>query len=131
MGDLSKHITVELRGETGALKKMINTMVDQLNVLMAEFTRIAREIGTEGKFGGQLEQAAAYIAAQDKSFADYLTDFRKREIELLEEATPETGGIAMPMRRSIRRFVPPGTSISQPLRRKVLLLRICFDSVPF
>jgi HAMP domain-containing protein len=54
-GDLSKKITVEVRGEIQDLKLTINTMVDQLNSFAAEVTRVAREVGTEGKLGGQAE----------------------------------------------------------------------------
>ena len=52
-GDLSKKITVEVRGEILELKDTINTMVDQLNSFASEVTRVAREVGTEGKLGGQ------------------------------------------------------------------------------
>src|SRR5262249_46578272 len=52
-GDLSKKITVDVRGEILELKNTINTMVDQLNSFGSEVTRVAREVGTEGKLGGQ------------------------------------------------------------------------------
>ncbi|MDP8968163.1 MAG: HAMP domain-containing protein, partial [Actinomycetota bacterium] len=52
-GDLSKKITVDAQGEIAELKDTINTMVDQLNSFAAEVTRVAREVGTEGKLGGQ------------------------------------------------------------------------------
>ncbi|MBA3527568.1 MAG: HAMP domain-containing protein, partial [Sphingomonas sp.] len=52
-GDLSKKITVEVKGEILELKNTINTMVDQLNSFASEVTRVAREVGTEGKLGGQ------------------------------------------------------------------------------
>src|SRR5204862_1890649 len=54
-GDLSKKITVDVRGEILDLKNTINTMVDQLNAFASEVTRVAREVGTEGKLGGQAE----------------------------------------------------------------------------
>jgi HAMP domain-containing protein/signal transduction histidine kinase/DNA-binding response OmpR family regulator len=54
-GDLSKKITVNVRGEILELKNTINTMVDQLSSFAAEVTRVAREVGTEGKLGGQAE----------------------------------------------------------------------------
>src|SRR5206468_983367 len=54
-GDLSKKITVDVRGEILQLKETINTMVDQLNGFAGEVTRVAREVGTEGKLGGQAE----------------------------------------------------------------------------
>src|SRR4029078_3556261 len=52
-GDLSKKITVDVRGEILQLKQAMNTMVDQLRSFGAEVTRVAREVGTEGKLGGQ------------------------------------------------------------------------------
>src|SRR5690606_32350984 len=52
-GDLSRKITVDVKGELLELKDAINTMVDQLNGFAAEVTRVAREVGTEGKLGGQ------------------------------------------------------------------------------
>jgi HAMP domain-containing protein len=56
LGDLSKKkITVDVRGEILELKNTINTMVDQLNGFASEVTRVAREVGTEGKLGGQAE----------------------------------------------------------------------------
>src|SRR5450432_47543 len=52
-GDLSRKITVDVRGEILELKNTMNTMVDQLNAFAGEVTRVAREVGTEGKLGGQ------------------------------------------------------------------------------
>jgi HAMP domain-containing protein/CheY-like chemotaxis protein/signal transduction histidine kinase len=52
-GDLSRKITVDVKGEILELKNTINTMVDQLNAFAGEVTRVAREVGTEGKLGGQ------------------------------------------------------------------------------
>src|SRR5256885_145795 len=54
-GDLSKKITVDVRGEILELKNTINTMVDQLNAFGNEVTRVAREVGTEGRLGGQAD----------------------------------------------------------------------------
>jgi HAMP domain-containing protein/CheY-like chemotaxis protein/signal transduction histidine kinase len=54
-GDLSRKITVDVKGEILELKNTINTMVDQLNAFAAEVTRVAREVGTEGKLGGQAQ----------------------------------------------------------------------------
>src|SRR6185295_11724491 len=54
-GDLSKKITVDVKGEILELKNTINTMVDQLNSFASEVTRVAKEVGTEGKLGGQAE----------------------------------------------------------------------------
>src|SRR6478736_1262562 len=52
-GDLGKKITVDARGEVLELKETINTMVDQLRSFAAEVTRVAREVGTQGRLGGQ------------------------------------------------------------------------------
>ena len=54
-GDLSRKITVDVKGEVLELKDTINTMVDQLNAFASEVTRVAREVGTEGKLGGQAQ----------------------------------------------------------------------------
>jgi HAMP domain-containing protein/CheY-like chemotaxis protein/signal transduction histidine kinase len=67
-GDLSKKITVDVRGEILELKNTINTMVDQLNSFASEVTRVAREVGTEGKLGGQ-----AYVQGVAGTWKD-LTD---------------------------------------------------------
>src|SRR5262249_10537026 len=54
-GDLSKTIAVAVKGEILELKNTVNTMVDQLSSFAAEVTRVAREVGTEGKLGGQAQ----------------------------------------------------------------------------
>src|SRR5690606_4447726 len=54
-GDLSRKITVDVQGEILQLKETINTMVDQLSAFASEVTRVAREVGTEGKLGGQAQ----------------------------------------------------------------------------
>src|SRR5207244_5766406 len=54
-GDLTQQITVDVKGEVLELKNAINTMVDQLSSFSDEVTRVAREVGTEGKLGGQAE----------------------------------------------------------------------------
>src|SRR5439155_1016240 len=74
-GDLSKKITVDVRGEILQLKEAMNTMVDQLNAFAAEVTRVAREVGTEGKLGGQAvvpEVAGTWknLTAQVRNIAD-------------------------------------------------------------
>src|SRR4051794_41931879 len=53
MGDLTQKINVDVRGEILQIKDVINTMVDQLSSFASEVTRVAREVGTEGKLGGQ------------------------------------------------------------------------------
>ncbi len=67
-GDLSRKITVDVKGEILELKETINTMVDQLNGFASEVTRVAREVGTEGKLGGQA--AVAGIAGTWKDLTD-------------------------------------------------------------
>src|SRR4051794_10446778 len=54
-GDLSKKITVDVKGEGRELKRTINTMVDQLNAFASEVSRVAKEVGTDGKLGGQAQ----------------------------------------------------------------------------
>ncbi|HEV3082657.1 MAG TPA: HAMP domain-containing protein, partial [Gemmataceae bacterium] len=88
-GDLSKKITVRVKGEILRLKKTINTMVDQLNSFASEVTRVAREVGTEGKLGGQahvkgvagiwkdltdnVNSMAANLTSQVRNIADVTT----------------------------------------------------------
>jgi HAMP domain-containing protein/signal transduction histidine kinase/CheY-like chemotaxis protein len=67
-GDLSKKITVDVKGEILELKNTINTMVDQLNSFASEVTRVAKEVGTEGKLGGQAEVPA--VAGVWKNLTD-------------------------------------------------------------
>jgi HAMP domain-containing protein/signal transduction histidine kinase/CheY-like chemotaxis protein len=78
-GDLSKKITVEAKGEVAALAETINTMVDQLRSFAAEVTRVAREVGTEGKLGGQAQVEGVSgtwrsLTESVNSMADNLTD---------------------------------------------------------
>ena len=67
-GDLSRKITVDVKGEILELKNTINTMVDQLNAFASEVTRVAREVGTEGKLGGQA--AVTGVAGTWKDLTD-------------------------------------------------------------
>src|SRR5262249_44657226 len=67
-GDLSRKITVDVKGEILELKNTINTMVDQLNAFASEVTRVAREVGTQGKLGGYPTRPSA-----DRTWKD-LTD---------------------------------------------------------
>src|SRR6266511_2089120 len=78
-GDLSRKITVEVRGELLELKNTINTMVDQLSSFADEVTRVAREVGTEGKLGGQAEVEGLFCnetatTENVNQLADNLTD---------------------------------------------------------
>src|SRR5436190_22536145 len=67
-GDLTKKITVDVRGEFLELKDTINTMVDQLRSFASEVTRVAREVGTEGKLGGQAKVEG--VSGDRKSVAE-------------------------------------------------------------
>jgi HAMP domain-containing protein/signal transduction histidine kinase/DNA-binding response OmpR family regulator len=84
-GDLSKKITVDVRGEILELKNTINTMVDQLNAFASEVTRVAREVGTEGKLGGQ---------AQVQGIAGTWKDLTDNVNFMAENLTNQVRGIA-------------------------------------
>ena len=78
-GDLSQKITVDAQGEILELKSTINTMVDELSSFAAEVTRVAREVGTEGKLGGQATVEGVSGTWRDltenvNQLADNLTD---------------------------------------------------------
>ena len=93
-GDLSKKITVDVRGEILELKSTINTMVDQLNAFAGEVSRVAREVGTDGKLGGQAQvvgvggvwkdltdnvnSMAANLTGQVRNIAEVTTAVAKR-----------------------------------------------------
>src|SRR5207244_4408266 len=74
-GDLSRKITVDVRGATVQLKSIINTMVDQLNASAAEVPRVAREVGTEGKLGGQAQVPG--VAGTWKDLTDNVNSMAK------------------------------------------------------
>ncbi|HEX9291690.1 MAG TPA: response regulator, partial [Anaeromyxobacteraceae bacterium] len=84
-GDLSKKITVDVRGEILELKNTINTMVDQLSSFASEVTRVAREVGTEGKLGGQ---------AQVKGVAGIWEDLTDNVNSMASNLTAQVRGIA-------------------------------------
>src|SRR3989449_575918 len=67
-GDLSKKITVDVKGEILELKSTINTMVDQLNAFASEVSRVAREVGTEGKLVGQAQVRGVACSWKDRSY---------------------------------------------------------------
>ena len=75
-GDLSKKITVDVKGEMLELKGTINTMVDQLNSFAGEVTRIAREVGTEGQLGGQA--VVEGVAGTWKDLTDSVNSMARR-----------------------------------------------------
>ncbi|MDB5440986.1 MAG: sensor histidine kinase/response regulator, partial [Caulobacteraceae bacterium] len=96
-GDLSKKITVDVKGEILELKSTINVMVDQLNGFASEVTRVAREVGTEGKLGGQaavpgvagtwkdltdnVNMMAANLTGQVRNIADVVTSVAKGDLK--------------------------------------------------
>src|SRR5207249_1556491 len=84
-GDLSKKITVETRGEILELKNTINVMVDQLNSFASEVTRVAREVGAEGRLGGQ---------AQAKGVAGTWKDLTDNVNMMASNLTNQVRGIA-------------------------------------
>ena len=95
-GDLSRKITVDVKGEILELKETINTMVDQLNGFSSEVTRVAREVGTEGKLGGQavvpgvagtwkdltdsVNSMASNLTGQVRNIADVTTAIAKGDL---------------------------------------------------
>ncbi|ATB41937.1 hybrid sensor histidine kinase/response regulator [Cystobacter fuscus] len=85
MGDLSKKITVDVQGEILELKNTINTMVDQLSSFASEVTRVAREVGTEGKLGGQ---------AQVQGVAGIWKDLTDNVNSMASNLTAQVRGIA-------------------------------------
>src|SRR5690606_7259697 len=87
-GDLSRKITVDAQGEILQLKDTVNTMVDQLNGFAAEVTRVAREVGTEGKLGGQA--AVPGVAGTWKDLTDNVpstTPNRTGQVRNIAEVT--------------------------------------------
>ncbi|HKQ16426.1 MAG TPA: response regulator [Steroidobacteraceae bacterium] len=111
-GNLSKKITVDVKGEMLELKDTINTMVDQLNSFASEVTRVAREVGTEGKLGGQakvegvagtwkdltdnVNQMAANLTGQVRNIAEVVTSVANGDLKrkLVVEAKGEIAALA-------------------------------------
>src|SRR3989441_5445102 len=105
-GDLSRKITVDVKGEILELKNTINTMVDQLNAFASEVTRVAREVGTEGKLGGQagvpgvagtwkdltdsVDSMANNLTAQERNIAEVTTAVATGDLS--KKITVEIGG---------------------------------------
>jgi len=93
-GDLSRKITVDVKGEILELKNTINTMVDQLNAFAAEVTRVAREVGTEGKLGGQAQVSG--VAGTWKDLTDNVnfmaSNLTAQVRNIAEVATAIAGG---------------------------------------
>src|SRR5205823_293753 len=105
-GDLSKKITVDVKGEVLELKSTINTMVDQLNAFASEVSRVAKEVGSEGKLGGQAQvkgvggvwkdltdnvnSMAANLTGQVRNIADVTTAVAKGDLS--KKITAEARG---------------------------------------
>src|SRR2546429_7319237 len=101
-GDLSRKCTVDVRGEILQLKEAINTMVDQLRSFASEVTRVAREVGTEGKLGGQAQvpevagtwkdltdsvnMMAGNLTAQVRNIAEVATAIAKGDLSKIGRA---------------------------------------------
>src|SRR5207244_2833115 len=118
-GDLSRKITVEAKGEVLALKNTINTMVDQLSALASEVTRVAREVGTEGKLGGQaklpgaagvwrdltdnVNVLAANLTTQVRNIADVTTAVANGDLS--QKITVEAQGEVLNLKNTINNMV--------------------------
>ncbi len=118
-GDLSKTITVDVKGEILQLKNTINTMVDQLNSFASEVTRVAREVGTEGKLGGQAQvrgvagtwkdltdsvnSMASNLTAQVRNIADVTTAVAKGDLS--EKITVDVRGEILQLKNTINTMV--------------------------
>jgi HAMP domain-containing protein/signal transduction histidine kinase/DNA-binding response OmpR family regulator len=118
-GDLSKKITVDVKGEILELKNTINTMVDQLNGFASEVTRVAREVGTEGKLGGQAQVPgvagtwadltdnvnlmAANLTGQVRNIADVTTAVAKGDLS--KKITVEVKGEILELKNTINTMV--------------------------
>src|SRR5690606_8359204 len=118
-GDLSRKITVNVEGEILELKNTINTMVDQLNSFASEVTRVAREVGTEGKLGGQadvpgvagtwkgltdnVDVMAAHLTGQVRELAAYTTPIRSGDLS--RKVTVDVKGEILELKNTINTLV--------------------------
>ncbi len=118
-GDLSRKITVEVKGEILELKNTINTMVDQLNGFASEVTRVAREVGTEGKLGGQAQVPgvagtwkdltdnvnfmASNLTGQVRNIADVATAIAKGDLS--SKITVEVKGEILQLKETMNTMV--------------------------
>ncbi|BCJ92249.1 histidine kinase [Terrihabitans soli] len=118
-GDLSKKITVDVRGEILELKNTVNTMVDQLNAFASEVTRVAREVGTEGKLGGQanvrgvagtwkdltdnVNGMAANLTGQVRNIADVTTAVAKGDLS--KKITVDVKGEILELKNTVNTMV--------------------------
>src|SRR5579864_2867168 len=118
-GDLSKKITVDVRGEILELKETLNTMVDQLNRFAGEVTRVAREVGTEGKLGGQAQvpgvagtwkdltdsvnSMAGNLTAQVRNIAEVTTAVARGDLS--KKLVVETKGEILELKNTVNTMV--------------------------
>jgi HAMP domain-containing protein/CheY-like chemotaxis protein len=118
-GDLSRKITVDVKGEILELKNTINTMVDQLNAFASEVSRVAREVGTEGKLGGQAEvpgvagtwkdltdnvnSMASNLTGQVRNIADVATAIAKGDLS--RKITVDVKGEILQLKNTINTMV--------------------------
>ncbi len=130
-GDLSKKITVDVKGEILELKNTINTMVDQLNSFSSEVTRVALEVGTEGKLGGQakvkgvagtwkdltdsVNQMASNLTGQVRNIAEVTTAFAKGDLS--RQITVDVKGEILELKNTINTMVDQLNSFSGEVTR--------------
>ncbi|MFD1602211.1 HAMP domain-containing protein [Flavobacterium artemisiae] len=130
-GDLSKKITVDVKGEIQELKNTINTMVDQLNSFSSEVTRVAREVGTEGKLGGQAQvkgvggtwkdltdsvnQMASNLTGQVRNIADVTTAVARGDLS--KKITVDVKGEILELKDTINTMVDQLNSFSSEVTR--------------
>jgi HAMP domain-containing protein/signal transduction histidine kinase/CheY-like chemotaxis protein len=130
-GDLSKKITVDVAGEILELKKTINTMVDQLNSFASEVTRVALEVGTEGKLGGQakvqgvggtwkdltesVNQMASNLTAQVRNIAEVTTAVAKGDLS--RKITVDVKGEILELKNTINTMVDQLNSFGSEVTR--------------
>ncbi len=130
-GDLSKKITVDVRGEILELKNTINTMVDQLNSFASEVTRVAREVGTEGKLGGQAQvqgvagtwkdltdsvnSMAGNLTAQVRNIAEVTTAVANGDLR--KKVTVDVKGEILELKNTINAMVDQLNSFASEVTR--------------
>src|ERR1700726_3755118 len=130
-GDLSRKITVDVKGEILELKNTINTMVDQLNAFAAEVTRVAREVGTEGKLGGQAQvtgvagtwkdltdnvnSMAGNLTAQVRNIAEVTTAVAKGDLS--RKITVEVQGEILELKNTINVMVDQLNAFAREVTR--------------
>jgi HAMP domain-containing protein/signal transduction histidine kinase/CheY-like chemotaxis protein len=130
-GDLTRKITVDVRGEILELKNTINTMVDQLNSFASEVTRVAREVGTEGKLGGQAEVRgvggtwkdltdnvnfmAANLTTQVRNIADVTTAVANGDLS--KKITVDVRGEILELKNTINTMVDQLSSFASEVTR--------------